>query len=176
METSSNYQLDTLWKITQASDGSITPNNNDSAGVSEWDRYRQIHPFVTRWATPWGGIWAWSESFEAIFHAACFRGERATSQLLRRLWGHAEVGKQLLDLLRSTNLPLGDEEDIQLLWIRKTQDIEFLVHRITIIETRHDIIWKTIFTVEGRPYGEESESDRDLDMLDEESRRVRCDE
>ncbi|TEB36921.1 hypothetical protein FA13DRAFT_1787220 [Coprinellus micaceus] len=164
------FTLARLHEITQISEGHTWPWDPAAVKVSEWERYRQLHVAVVRWSSVWGGVGAWSEMFEAIFCAACARGTEATKFWMTRVWGHAEVGKRLLDLLRVTNLPLPDEpESIVILWTKKSEDIVTLATGIAIIDTRYDILGRGLFGVSGEPDTDE-EDDGYEDEDDDENR------
>ncbi|KAF6756414.1 hypothetical protein DFP72DRAFT_1169019 [Ephemerocybe angulata] len=161
--------LQQLQRLSQISDGTILPNAASSLDIPEWDRFREIHPLVIRWTTPWGGVNAWAESFETIFYTMCAKGKTETSNWLRAIWGHAETGKRLLDLLRTTNLPLPDNPvNTQLLWTKKMEATEILVKGITIIETRYNVMGRGVFGVEGEPVDSSGEEDMDNFMEEEE--------
>ncbi|KAJ3534103.1 hypothetical protein NMY22_g7062 [Coprinellus aureogranulatus] len=158
-----------VFVVTQLSDGTVTPDNWASTGVGEWDRFRSdLHPQIMRWCTPWGGVSAWSETFEVLFQTACRVGARFTDKhWLKKIWGHAAVGRQLLALLRHTNLPLPeDPEAVRLLWTKKMDDAEILIKGVTIIETRFDILARGMFSVPGDPV-----DDEDVDVDWERPRR-----
>lgn len=149
-----------LQSLTEISDGSILPNPPSSIDVAEWDRFREIHLLILRWTTPWGGVSAWTDSFESIFFKMCKKGRRAVTQWLKAIWGHAETGKRLLDLLRTTNLPLPDDPvNTQLLWTKKMEATEILVKGIMIIETRYNIMGRGVFGIPGEPMISSDEED-----------------
>ncbi|KAJ3545280.1 hypothetical protein NMY22_g2497 [Coprinellus aureogranulatus] len=163
------FTIARLHRITQVSEGLTTPHDPAAIDVSEWERFRELHVAVVRWSSVWGGVTAWSESFESIFRAVCVRGSIPTRNWMSKIWGHAEVGKRLLDLLRVTNLPLpNDPDSIVVLWTKKAEDIVTLATGIAIIDTRFDILGRGLFGVSGEPDSDSEKSQSDTGGHDNE--------
>jgi hypothetical protein len=122
-----------LWPLTQ---GQVELWDIDqSEGVGEWERVEELHSYVEKWSEPWGGVDIWANEFEAVFKKA-IDGCTTSRETLCKIWDHARVGKQFLNMLSFTNVPLPQTgTTLRLLWRKKADDISLIAKGLTVIES-----------------------------------------
>lgn len=98
------------------------------------------------WCSYWGGIQAWPETFELIFHRASKRGKDKVGRFIERVLVHELRGKSLLRQLQFIEGSLPDSEAVlRSLWSYQQEQVITLVQGITIIQTKLPILRRISF-------------------------------